>query len=871
MAMHLSSHHTGDFDPDRLLAFARMNVAAALRALGSSSEGLSESEIEKRRGRYGRNELVSEHPHGLRDLLIANVRNPLVVLLVVLGLVSWLTGDVRATIIIGVMVALGVVLRFVQELKSDKAAEQLKRLVGVKTTVMRAGVRKEIPVANLVPGDIVHVAAGDMIPADIRLLSVHDLFVDQASLSGESLPVPKEIRERDDDETELLDLPMLCYAGSSVQTGTGVGLVIQTGPATWFGQIARQIESRRPPTPFDQGVSKFTWMIIRMMMILVPVVFILNGVSRGDWVEAFLFALAVAVGLTPEMLPMIVTVNLSKGAIAMSHRKVIVKRLNAIQNLGAMSLLCTDKTGTLTRGKIVLIKHVDVEGNEQEEVLHYAYLNSYFEAGLKNVMDVAVLQHEHLEERLVREGGYCKIDEIPFDFERRRLTVVVEDSSGERLLICKGAVEEVLASANRIMVRGVEQPLDEMHHHPMSETLVESFNSEGFRVVAVAIKKVSRDDRTYTVADETSLTLVGFLAFLDPPRKSAPKALERLRESNVGIKILTGDNAVVTGTICRQVGLPIDDVLQGPTIHAMSDNELAERAPHTTIFAKLSPLDKDRVIRALQSTGHVVGFMGDGINDAPALRRSDVGISVDTAVDVAKEASDIILLKQSLMVLHEGVIEGRRVFGNVVKYIRMAASSNFGNMFSVVGASVFVPFVPMLPIQILTNNLLYDFSQTTIPTDRVDQEWLRKPRAWRIDEIRRFILYIGPISSIFDYIMFFVLLYVFDCWTNPELFHTGWFVESLFTQTLIIHVIRTNGIPFVDSRASVPLSVASVLIACGGAWLPYSPLARTLGFVPLSPAYWIVLACMLVAYIGLTQVAKQWFVRRIEGQPAVNH
>lgn len=860
----MAPNHNASFAPEQLLEIARLSVQEALDRLDSSLDGLSEREARSRRERYGRNEVLQEHPRSTFILLLDNLRNPLVILLAVLGAVSWLTGDTRAAIIIAVMVVLGIVLRFTQEMRSDKAAEKLKKLVGVKATVMRGGARREIPVTQLVPGDIVLLAAGDMVPADLRIVSTRGLFLDQATLSGESVPVGKEARAANTDETELLDLPMLCYAGSNVQTGSGIGLAIQTGGATWFGQIARKSAVRRVSTPFDLGVRRFTWLMIRLMMILVPIVFILNGASRGDWAEAFLFALAVAVGLTPEMLPMIVTVNLSKGAISMSRKKVIVKRLSAIQNLGAMDVLCADKTGTLTRGKIALIRHVDVEGNEREEILHYAYLNSYFEAGLKNVMDVAVLQHEHLEEALIQSNGYVKIDEVPFDFERRRLSVVVEDGHGDRMLICKGAVEEVLAHSTHIMIGGAELPLDSAHHHPMSEQLVKEFNQDGFRVVAVAIKSALHSNSPYGVDDESSLTLVGFLAFLDPPRKSAPKALGLLRKSNVGIKILTGDTDLVTRTVCRQVGLPVDDVLRGPDIRTMSSDELTRRAENVTIFAKLSPLDKERIILALQAQGHVVGFMGDGINDAPALRQSDVGISVDTAVDIAKEASDIILLKQSLMVLHDGVIEGRKVFGNVIKYIRMAASSSFGNMFSVVGASIFVPFVPMLPIQVLTNNLLYDFSQTAIPTDHVDEEWLRKPRSWAIDDIRRFILYVGPISSIFDYAMFFVLLYVFDCWTNPELFHTGWFVESLFTQTLIIHVIRTNRIPFIESRASVPLTITSTLIALCGAWLPYSPLAEPLGLTALPTSYWAVLAGMLVIYATLTQGVKTWFARRFE-------
>ncbi len=599
------------------------------------------------------------------------------------------------------------------------------------------------------------------------------------------------------------------------------------------------------------------------MAIMVPLVFLFNGLSKHNWLEAFLFALAVAVGLTPEMLPMIVTVNLSKGAISMSRKKVIVKRLNAIQNFGAMDVLCTDKTGTITQGKIVLEKHLDVRGNSSARVLHYGYLNSYYQTGLKNLMDEAILDHESLNAELLVDENYRKIDEIPFDFQRRRMSVIVEDNQNRHLLICKGAVEELMRLSTHVEVNG--EVLDVLpEHDEHRKRRVSELNSEGFRVIAVAYRWFpgDNDEPHYTVNDETDLTLLGYLAFLDPPKDTATQAISKLNEHSVAVKILTGDNEVVTRFICKEVNLPVEHIVLGNDIEAMTDAELVEAVDSASIFAKLSPAHKERIIKALQHKGHVVGFMGDGINDAPALKAADVGISVNSAVDIAKESSDIILLENNLLVLVQGVMEGRRVFGNITKYIKMAASSNFGNMFSVLGGSLFLPFIPMLPIQVLTNNLLYDFSQTSIPTDAVDPEWLEKPRKWAIGELRRFILFIGPISSIFDYLTFFIMLYIFKSWANPDLFHTGWFVESLFTQTLIIHVIRTNKLPFIQSRASKALIFTSLAIVAVGAWLPYSPLAAALGFVPLPPLYWLLLLAMLVCYVLLTQVIKTWFVRR---------
>jgi Mg2+-importing ATPase len=702
-----------------------------------------------------------------------------------------------------------------------------------------------------------------MVPADVQLLSAKDLFLNQAALTGESLPVEKKSTPAADTILNPLELPNLCFLGSDVESGTATAVVVHTGDQTYFGSLAASIVGKRELTSFDKGVNQFTWLMIRFMAVMVPAVFLINGFSRGDWLKAFLFAIAVAVGLTPEMLPMIVTVNLSNGALAMARKKVIVKRLNAIQNFGAADVLCTDKTGTLTQGKIVLEKHLDVHGHDSERVLQYGYMNSYYQTGLKNLMDEAILEHGHLEEDLKVKTEYHKIDEIPFDFQRRRMSVIVENNQNQHILICKGAVEEIMRLSPHVEVEG--QVLDVTPQHDAHRKhLVQELNAQGFRVVAVAYKVIpgDNDEPHYEMRDESDLTLLGYLAFLDPPKDSAIEALQRLKTLNVNVKILTGDNEIITTYICKQVGIPVAPMLLGSQIETMSESDLAEAASRTSIFAKLAPAQKEQIIHALQRNAHVVAFMGDGINDAPALKAADVGISVDSAVDIAKESSDIILLEHSLLVLEQGVLEGRRVFGNIIKYIKMAGSSNFGNMFSVVGASAFLPFLPMLPIQVLTNNLLYDFSQTTIPTDQVDADWLTTPRKWDIGAVQRFILFIGPISSIFDYVTFLIMIFVFNAWNNAALFHTGWFVESLFSQTLIIHIIRTNKIPFIQSRASWPLICTSLIVVSVGAWLTVSPLAETLGFVALPYLYWLLLAGMLVCYVVLTQVVKTWFYRR---------
>src|SRR5512140_2176974 len=853
----------GAHSSDELLEKARADADAVLKDLGSGPGGLSAAEADSRLKRVGTNEIAREKRQSALMRLLSNIRNPLVLLLLALGLLSYLTGDLRAMVVIVVMVVLGVVLRFFQEMRADNAAEKLKAMVSNTATLVRDGKEAEVSLKMLVPGDIIRLAAGDMVPADVRVLSAKDLFLNQAALTGEALPVEKKAAPAPADVQNPLDLPNLCFLGSNVESGSATAVVIRTGDRTYFGSLAASIVGQRQLTSFDKGVNKFTWLMICFIAVMVPAVFLINGLFKHNWLEAFLFAMAVAVGLTPEMLPMIVTVNLSKGALAMARKKVIVKRLNAIQNFGAMDVLCTDKTGTLTQGKIVLERHLDVNGDPNEKVLAYGYLNSYHHTGLKNLLDEAVLDHEELKEHLKADEKYRKIDEIPFDFVRRRMSVVVEDDTGLNTLICKGAVEEVLSQCTRVEVKGeIIEVLPE--HDAKRRQLANDLNGQGFRVIALAYKQMpgASDEPVYAVKDESDLILLGFLAFLDPPKDTAAEALKQLHGLSVDVKVLTGDNEIISTYICKQVGMPVEHLLLGSQIETMSETDLAEAASVTSVFARLAPAHKERIIRALQSKGHVLGFMGDGINDAPALKAADVGISVDSAVDIAKESSDIILMENSLLVLEQGVLEGRRVFGNIIKYIKMAASSNFGNMFSVVGASAFLPFLPMLPIQVLTNNLLYDFSQTTIPTDQVDADWLTRPRQWTIDKILRFILFIGPISSIFDYATFFLMLYVFNCWRNPALFHTGWFVESLFTQTLIIHVIRTNKIPFIESRASWPLALTSVLIVAVGAWLTVSPLARALGFVPLPPTYWLYLAAMLLGYALLTQVVKSWFLRR---------
>lgn len=816
-----------------------------LSRLDSSPQGLTTDDASRRLADYHRTHLLRRRRPAWQQFAIDNLRNPLILLLICLGIVSFVTGDLVTTTMIAVMIIIGTALRYVQEARSERAVESLQRLVHLTTTVVRDAVDRTVRIDELVQGDVLRLAAGDMLPADVFLVTSDDLHVDQHILTGESLPVEKSAIGPHD--TNPLDDPRRCYQGSTVQTGYATAVVVAVGDDTYFGSIASSIGSQRAPTAFDQGVRSFTWLMLRIILVLVPLVFVLNGLIRGDWFEALLFATAVAVGITPEMLPMIVSVNLAKGAVAMAKQHVIVKQLSAIQNLGAMDVLCTDKTGTLTQGRIILMHHVLPNGDESEHVLKLGFINSYFESGLANIMDKAVLDHAHLEDLITREQ-WKKLDEQPFDFVRRRLSVLARQGSEAPLLICKGALEEVLGCCSLLPDHAT--------------TVAESLNAEGFRLVAVATREMPLDCTEVTVQDERDLTLQGFLAFFDPPKESAEEALCELAASNVDVKILTGDRTAVSMYVSKQVGLDVKGTLDGSEIDRMSDVELAEAVERTTIFAKLTPLHKERVITQLRTNGHVVGFLGDGINDAPALRRADVGISVDDAVDVAKESSDIILLEQNLAVLHDGVVEGRRVFGNIVKYLRMAASSNVGNMLSVTGASILLPFLPMLPVQIILNNLLYDISQTAIPTDGVDREWLVRPRRWSMRDVRSTIILFGPISSIFDYATFAVLLWPLNAIAAPELFHAGWFVESLVSQTLIVYILRTGHEPWRGIHPSSTLLLTSLAVLAVGVWLPYSPLASALGFVALPGAYWIWLLGIIVAYLVCGVYAQRYQARR---------
>jgi len=844
-----------------LAELAEAEPAVALERLGSSPEGLSDEEAARRLEQHGPNVVASDERHTRLRLLLRACLNPLVLLLALLAIVSLATGDVRAAAVMTVMIVLGVSLRFAQEARADAAAEKLRAMIRVTATALRGGRPVEEPLARLVPGDVVHLCAGDMIPADVRILTCRDLFVTQASLTGESLPVEKFETAGERGDRTALELKNLCFLGTSVESGTATAVVVETGPRTYLGSIASTLAGAPVETAFDQGVARFTWLMIRFIAVMVPLVFVINGLTKHDWKEAFFFAVAVAVGLTPEMLPMIVSVCLSRGALAMSGKKVIVKRLNAIQNLGAMDVLCTDKTGTLTQDRVILERHCDVARNENDAVLALAYLNSHFQTGLKNVLDRAVLEHHEVHHE-VSIPDWRKVDELPFDFSRRLMSVVVETPEGVHRLICKGAPEEVFKRCTRFVLDGEVSPVDDVLIEDLREEH-ESLSRDGFRVLALAYRDFE-PRQSYAKDDESDLVLAGYVAFLDPPKDTALAAVRALGARGVAVKILTGDNDLVSRKICQAVGIPTDRVLLGGQVEKMSDAELGAAAEQTTLFARMAPGHKQRVIQVLQARRHVVGFLGDGINDSLALRASDVGISVDTAVDIAKEAADIILLEKSLLVVEDGVVEGRKVFCNILKYVRMGASSNFGNMFSVLGASAILPFVPMAPIQILTNNLLYDVSQVPIPTDDVDPEQIAAPRPWSMHDLTRFILFIGPCSSLFDYTTYFIMLYVFGCWdpARASLFQTGWFVESLLTQTLIIHVIRTNRIPFLQSRASVALSATTVGIMLAGVWLPSSPLAPALGLTHLSHLYWPLLAVTLLAYVALTQVVKTWLHHR---------
>jgi Mg2+-importing ATPase len=867
-----SAPHTRSEDEHFLLKLCSNPVPHVLQIMESRTGGLDDQQVSKRAARFGKNEIAqTKRPSFLQDI-VHRLSSPLVIQLLLIAIVSGIIGEFKSSAIVGTMILLSVGISYVLDRRSGNAVESLGKRVQSRSHVIRNGVEQEIPLADLVPGDIVQLQAGSVIPADLRLISAKDFFVNQASLTGETMPVEKNAQPCSSENMSILELSNACFQGSSVSSGTARAVVVNTGSRTFFGAIAERLNEQRDETSFDTGIRSFTWLMIRFMVVMVASVFLIVGLSKGNWLESLFFSLSVAVGLTPEMLPMIVTVNLAKGALTMAGKKVIVKHLSSIQNFGAIDILCTDKTGTLTQDHVLLQMAVDVMGEESDNVLRYAYLNSFFQTGLRNLLDRAVLEHQEFA-----VDGNCRlVDELPFDFQRRRMSVVV-NFENDHVLICKGAVEEIYACCNRYQIDDEIYPLIGMIKDDLFEE-VAGLNSNGYRVLAIAYNEFTPDKIRFVHDDEKNLILLGYIAFLDPPKDSTAQALVCLKEAGVRVKILTGDNALVTRKICRDVGLAVTRVATGDELMKMEPAEFDRVVEEAEVFAKLSPMQKEQVVQSLRKNGHVVGYMGDGINDAPALRAADVGISVDSAVDVAKESADIVLLEKSLMVLDDGIMEGRRVFANIVKYIRMGASSNFGNMFSVVGASYLLPFLPMQPIQILLNNLLYDFSQTGIPTDTVDDEQITKPRKWDISNIKWFMMVIGPISSIFDYATFALMWFFFNSRTflDPaatpaakayavQLFQTGWFVESLLTQTLIVHIIRTSRIPFLQSRASLPMIMTTLTVMAVAIWLPYSSFASLFGMVPLPTSYFAWIATFLFTYGILSHTVKTWFFKRFGG------
>lgn len=864
------------FDAGKVFLAATQPLAAVYGYFRTTPSGLSSDEVERRQAQYGRNEVEHERRKNPVTMFIRAFINPFIGILTLLIVVSYVLDVWTAApeekewttiLIIATMILLSVIIRFCQDWRASRSSEALRKMVKNTCSVKRAGREvEELPIEELVPGDIVTLAAGDMIPADVRVIETKDLFVSQSSLTGESEPIEKrpDARGRKYVRGSVVELDNICYMGSNVISGSATAVVFGTGGNTYLGTIARAIVGHRAATAFDRGIARVSLLLIRFMLIMVPFVFLVNGITKGDWLEAFIFAVSVAVGLTPEMLPMIVTANLSKGAVAMSRKKVIVKDLNAIQNFGAMNILCTDKTGTLTCDQIVLERYINADGSadDSRRILRHAYFNSFFQTGLKNLMDRAILAHVRELELESMKDDYRKVDEIPFDFTRRRMSVVVEDRTGKRQIVTKGAVEKMLEICSHTEEGGAVRELTP-ERIATAKAICERMNHQGLRVLAVAHRSFLGKEDNFSVGDERDMVLIGFLAFLDPPKPSAASAIRQLQNYGIEVKVLSGDNDAVVRTVARQVGIT-GKALTGRELEELEGEELRRAVQEASVFSKVTPLQKTQIITLLQEAQHTVGFLGDGINDAAALRQSDIGISVDSAVDIAKESADIILLEKDLMVLGEGVVEGRRTFGNIVKYIKMTASSNFGNMFSVMAASAFLPFLPMMPIHLLVQNLLYDISQTTIPFDRMDAEYLRKPRKWDASGLSRFMIWIGPISSIFDLTTYLLMWYLFKCQSAEmqALFQSGWFVEGLLSQTLIVHMIRTRKIPFIQSRASWPVMAMTFAIMAFGIAIPFTPFGASIGLVALPWSYFPWLAATLTAYCVLTQVIKNRYVKR---------
>ena len=878
----------------RLLLAAKQMPEDVLDYYSNSLQGYDQKQVLAMLSAYGRNIIIQKNKESFAKRLFDAFVNPFSIVLFVLACISFTTDymlaapedrEISTVVIVSLIVTLSGLMRFIQESRSEKAAEKLSEMVETTIAVQRKAnsadanlsEKLEIPLDELVVGDLLHLAAGDMIPADVRIIRAKDLFIGQSSLTGESEPVEKFAAPVVDSNSPL-ELNNLAFMGSNVISGSALAVVIAVGGETLFGTIAKDLNAKKPPTSFEKGVNSVSWVLIRFMLVMVPCVFFINGLTKGNWLQSFAFALSVAIGLTPELLPMIVSANLAKGAVAMSKKSVIVKDLNSIQNFGAMDVLCTDKTGTITQDKIILEYYLDIHGNDDMRILRHAFLNSYHQTGLKNLMDLAVIERaqQNLPNHVL--DGYSKVDEIPFDFNRRRMSVVVASSDGKTQMITKGAIEEMLAVCDRVEYKDKIEPITpELHDEILS--ICRKYNTNGMRVLGIAQKNNPSLAESFSVADENNMVLIGYLAFLDPPKDSATEAIQALHDYGVEVKVLTGDNDAVTKCVCKQVGISTDKILLGVDVENMSDAQLKIAVEQTNIFAKLSPQQKARIVNTLRANGHTVGFMGDGINDATAMKAADVGVSVDTAVDIAKESANIILLEKDLMVLEQGVVEGRKIYANIIKYIKMTASSNFGNMFSVLAASAFLPFLPMLPIQILTLNLIYDVSCTSIPWDNVDSEYLKQPRKWDASSISKFMLWLGPTSSVFD-IITYILLFFFICpmvfggsySTLPAgvqekftmLFHAGWFVESLCTQTLVIHSLRTPKKPFIQSMASWQLTLITGLAILLGILLPYTELGNILDMYPLPGVYFPALILILLAYMLLVHIVKGKFVARYQ-------
>lgn len=869
---------------ENLLKVSRLTNEVVLENMGTSMNGFQDERVEELREIYGENKISHEKPDSALKRIFDAFVNPFTIVLFLLAIISLFTDvilvskkdhDFTSIIIMTMMVTISGVLCLVQETRSNNSAKKLKEMVKTTVAAERNG-KKEISLEEVVPGDIIYLAAGDMIPADLRILVAKDLFVAQSALTGESEPVEKCFEPMINEAQTPLECTNIGFMGTNVISGTAIGVVIATGDNTYFSTMAKGITEKKVLTSFDKGVNSVSWLLIKFMMVMVPIVFFVNGFTKGDWLQAFLFALSVAVGLTPEMLPMIVTTNLAKGAVQMAKKKTVVKSLNSIQNFGAMDVLCTDKTGTLTQDKVVLEYHLDIHGNEDMRVLRHAFLNSYYQTGLKNLMDIAILEYADNASFKVLIDQYVKVDEIPFDFNRRRMSVVIKDTSGKTQLITKGAVEEMLQISKYAEYKGNVEVLTDEIKEEILET-VEKLNKEGMRVIGIAQKNNPSVQGVFSVNDECEMVLMGYLAFLDPPKESTKAAVEALKNYGVAVKILTGDNDEVTRCICRQVGIKADKILLGSDIDEMDDELLAAEVEEVSIFAKLSPNQKGRIVSVLRENGHIVGFMGDGINDALAMKKADVGISVDTAVDIAKESADIILLEKDLMVLEDGVIEGRRTFGNIIKYIKMTASSNFGNMFSVLVASIALPFLPMLPIQILILNLIYDISFISIPWDNVDKDYLQVPRKWDASSIGKFMLWIGPTSSLFDIVTYAVMFFIIcpmvchggynDYGVNKTLFmavfNAGWFVESLCSQTMVIHIIRTAKIPFINSRASGAVILSTIIAITVGIAIQYTSIGRALQMVSMPIMYFgwliVILLCYIIVASAIKEVYKKYY------------